>query len=371
MYFDSKTDLDTYIQDPAYLTGDYLGVCYGYEILKSGDSYTANLFFNDQTTMGGQKSVGMPNQLNPVYNPTTAAPNLNDYLMLSQRGFVYLQNLAANIILQEETGNNNAQIALMTLPENPTGTKSDAFAQFLGSLLPLFILLMYIPPVYNTTFLIVREKESRTKESMRMMGMSDWPYWLSWFFYYTCINSVLTFIAWMIIIWTVISSSNPFIIWLYMWLYGEAIFGLIVFLQSFFNTSKYAGIVASLGYFFGQLADVPVQSATAPYGLKLFFSIFPQVAMQQNAVLFAAFEGAFTGVQFDSLFQTVDNFSFGAGLIMLILGFWFWTLLGLYLDAVLPKTYGDRLPAFFCCTRKFWCGVNREDDEENRFEDPE
>ena len=139
----------------------------------------------------------------------------------------------------------------MTLPENPTGTKTDAFAQFLASLLPLFILLMYIPPVYNTTFLIVREKESRTKESMRMMGMSDWPYWLSWFFYYTCINSALTFIAWIIIRWTVISSSNTFIIWLYMWLYGEAIFGEIVFLQSFFNTSKYAGIVASLGYFFG------------------------------------------------------------------------------------------------------------------------
>ena len=114
-----------------------------------------------------------------------------------------------------------------------------------------------------------------------------------------------------------------------------------------------------------------MQAATAPYGLKLMFSIVPQVAMQQNAVLFASFEGAFTGVQFDSLFETVSNFSFGAGLVMLILGFWFWTLLGLYLDAVLPKTYGDRLPAFFCCTRKFWCGVNREDDEENRFVDHE
>ena len=53
MNFSSKADLDTYISDPAYLTGDYLGVCYGYEITKSGDSYTANIYLNDQSTMGG------------------------------------------------------------------------------------------------------------------------------------------------------------------------------------------------------------------------------------------------------------------------------------------------------------------------------
>ena len=109
MYFNSKSELDTYIQDPAYLTDDdHKGVCYGYQVTKSGNSYTADLFFNDQVTMGGSKSIGMPDQLNPVYNPTTNVPNLDDYLMLSQRGFVYLQNIAANIILQEETGNDNA-----------------------------------------------------------------------------------------------------------------------------------------------------------------------------------------------------------------------------------------------------------------------
>ena len=89
---------------------------------------------------------------------------------------------------------------------------------------------MYIPPVYNTVFLIVREKESRIKESMRMMGMTDWPYWSSWFVYYTCISTVLTTIAWTIMSFNVIGHSNKFLIWLYMWLYGQAVFGEIVFL---------------------------------------------------------------------------------------------------------------------------------------------
>ena len=66
----------------------------------------------------------------------------------------------------------------------------------------------------------------------------------------------------------------------------------------------------------------------------------------------------------------VSNYSFGAGLIMLFLGFWTFVFFGLYLDAVLPKTYGDRLPVFFCCMRKYWCGHQRNEDEK-RFEDPE
>ena len=56
----------------------------------------------------------------------------------------------------------------------------DLFQEYLAILLPLFLLLGYIPPVYNMTFKIVREKENRAKETMRIMGMTDLPYWMSW-----------------------------------------------------------------------------------------------------------------------------------------------------------------------------------------------
>ena len=66
--------------------------------------------------------------------------------------------------------------------------------------MPLFLLLAYIPPVYNMTFKIVREKESRAKETMRIMGMTDLPYWMSWFVFYTFINTIMTTIAWGILL---------------------------------------------------------------------------------------------------------------------------------------------------------------------------
>lgn len=83
----------------------------------------------------------------------------------------------------------------------------DDFGQILTSMLPFFLLVMFIPPVYNLVFLIVKEKESKTKESMRMMGLTDFPYWLSWFFFYSCINSVISILAWLVLIFNVITYS--------------------------------------------------------------------------------------------------------------------------------------------------------------------
>ena len=96
----------------------------------------------------------------------------------------------------------------------------DPFAPALAVLMPLFLLLAYIPPVYNMTFKIVREKESRIKETMRIMGMTDLPYWMSWFVFYTLVNTIVTTLSWGILCVNVITYSKPFYIWIFFWLYG-------------------------------------------------------------------------------------------------------------------------------------------------------
>ena len=62
------------------------------------------------------------------------------------------------------------------------------------------------------------------------MGMTDLPYWMSWFVYYTFINTMLSTVAWISLLFNVINWSNPAYIWLFFWLYGQAVFGQVVFL---------------------------------------------------------------------------------------------------------------------------------------------
>ena len=73
-------------------------------------------------------------------------------------------------------------------------------------------------------FLLVKEKESRIKESMRMMGMRDSAYWLSWYVYYTLISTLIVFLGWLVLLTNCMKYSNPFIILIFFIFYAQAIF---------------------------------------------------------------------------------------------------------------------------------------------------
>lgn len=126
---------------------------------------------------------------------------------------------------------------------------SDPFSDFQVDVLPFMILLMFIPPVYNTVFMLVKEKESRIKESMRMMGMKDTAYWLSWYVYYTTISTLVALLAWSVLLINCIKASDSILVLIFFILYAQAIFGQIVFLSAWFESSKYSGLIGTLIYF--------------------------------------------------------------------------------------------------------------------------
>lgn len=126
---------------------------------------------------------------------------------------------------------------------------SDDFGLVLSSMMSFFMLLMYILPVYRLISNIVAEKESKARESMRMMGLSDASYWLSWFTYYLIIVTIISVLCIIILSANVFKYSNRGLIFLYFWVYGMSLFGLCIFLQAFFSTARVAAITGTLIYF--------------------------------------------------------------------------------------------------------------------------
>ena len=90
------------------------------------------------------------------------------------------------------------------------------------------MLIMYILPVYRTLSRIISEKETKAKESMRMMGLSDSSYWLSWFTYYFFVVTMISVLCIIILAINVIKFSNMFLVFLYFWLFGMSLFGFIL-----------------------------------------------------------------------------------------------------------------------------------------------
>ena len=77
--------------------------------------------------------------------------------------------------------------------------------------------------------------------------------------------------------------------WLFIWLYGQAIFGQVVFLQSLFKDTKYASIVSSLIYFAGVIAYsfVKGDGDDVSHASKLCASIMPQTALIEGSKILA------------------------------------------------------------------------------------
>ena len=108
----------------------------------------------------------------------------------------------------------------MIVPSKLSTNQFDSFKLVLEAVLTLFMLLAYVPVLYRTIYRIVFEKVTKTKESMRIMGMTDLPYWLSWFCYYTIVNTVIVFCSWAILNINVFSHKSAGLLLAVMWIYG-------------------------------------------------------------------------------------------------------------------------------------------------------
>lgn len=208
--------------------------------------------------MGGPNSIGIPNTQNAAYNPLATTPDTKGLVDYMTRGYSTLHNLAANVVLKLESNNNDATISLLVAPMPASSDTNDPFTQVWTLTLPFLLLLIFIPPVYNTVFLLVKEKESRIKESMRMMGMKDKAYWLSWYVYFTIISTLICLLSWIVLLINCIQHSNSFLVLVFFIFYAQSVFAQIVFLSALFENSKYSGIVGTLIYFGFDLLGIPI-----------------------------------------------------------------------------------------------------------------
>lgn len=113
--------------------------------------------------------------------------------------------------------------------------------------------LVYIVPLYRITYRIVNEKETRSRESMKMMGLTDTSYWLSWFTYYaitvTIISAIIVYLLRKII------KSSLSLMFVIIWVYGMSLFGYALIMQSMFDKARTAGGVATTIYFVSSFVD--------------------------------------------------------------------------------------------------------------------
>jgi ATP-binding cassette, subfamily A (ABC1), member 3 len=134
-------------------------------------------------------------------------------------GYSFVQNTIANALLKEATGEPSAAVNVLLVPMQPTEVTLDKFVA-LNTIFAFEVALVYVLPVFNTVFFLVKEKEQRLKESMRMMGMNDLSYWLSWFIYYSATNLLTALLASATLVKNVFPHTDISVVFMIIWCYG-------------------------------------------------------------------------------------------------------------------------------------------------------
>ena len=131
---------------------------------------------------------------------------------------------------------------------------------------------------------------------MKMMGLKDLPYWLSWFTYHLFVGTIISVISVIILSFNVFVYIDKGLVFLFFWIYGISLFGYAIFIQSLFSRSRFAAITGTLFYFASSQVNQAVSDANSSESGKTAASIFPTVAVSLGSSVLGSFETSGVGL---------------------------------------------------------------------------
>ena len=357
--FASINDLKEYIKDKAYGNDNsHPEICFGVRIDRNENEHNwdYSLHYFDSG------SSDIPSLGSGLLNRFQTGPDLESYKKYQENGFLYMMKIINEYILAEE-GHSNINIGLGMIPMKYIDYRSDPFSGFMGYIIPFFIVIAYMCPLCLYIYRIVGEKENKSKEGMKIMGLGEGTYFLSYFIQYVIIALFDSIVNGLLM--SALFKKIPFIfLFLLLFLWSLDVFGLIFFFQSFIDKTRVALILSLLIYFVMFFLSMACMSEAGDKTIKIILSIFPPVCIELGVIVFGHFEANFRQFHSSDYLKTYTNYCIGVMNLMQLIDFLLYLFLGYYLQNILPHEFGIKRPWYFLCTKSFWCG-NKKNKKDN------
>ncbi|XP_058465468.1 phospholipid-transporting ATPase ABCA3-like [Malaya genurostris] len=281
-------------------------------------------------------------------------------------GFVAIQTaLSSAIAVAKNPEFKTQQVALRRIPYPPY--YEDKLLPAMEQLLPLIILISFFYTCINTVKYITIEKERQLKESMKIMGLSNWLHWTAWFV--RCLVLLLITISLVTALMTVnlttntdlsvLEYSNWIVLWIFLLAFAITTICFCFMMSVFFNTANTAAGIAGLMWF---LLMMPFNITVQEYdemgtGSKIALCLLSNTAMSMGVLNIVRLEGNQAGLQWENLFQPStmnDGLSVGVVIIMLLVDALIYLAIALYFEQIMPGEFGVTRPWSFLFSREFW-----------------
>jgi ATP-binding cassette subfamily A (ABC1) protein 3 len=362
--FNSIDEVRTYVAAVAYGTlADTDKLCFGFTFAKTGDTYDFSLNYYDYIQINGRNNI--PNNIRKSLDFFQTSPLFDDFAKYSSSGYLQMMRIINEYILRSVTNNKDASIQFGLVPNEFTSYVNDRFGSFLSFLVPFFIVIAYLYPLCIVVFRMVKEKEARAKEGMKIMGLSETVYFFSFFLQYLLTNTIWAIICSLIL--SRVFTHVAFIFLLAMfWLYGISVFAMGYFFQSLMDRTRIAMILSILLYFIFYFVSVAVVSDEVKQSYKMTISLLPPTAIQLGIQVLAKFEA--NGVKFNASYKDFQfsNYSINDMFLMLVIDILLYLFVGFYLQNVVTHQFGTKKPWYFLCTKGYWCKTRKVTSKVNQ-----
>ena len=332
----SNDEMDNYIQSEKYGNiNPYLclGITFD-EFNTKTFKFAYRLKFN---VTGPPQQSEVPNTLFLNF-VKIANEELDENFKYIKNGFITVQNWIDNLIVQLSSppGKYVEPVRIVVKEGSiklPAYVKDD-FASYVtgsfGILIVLPLMVVYLRLAYS----IIYEKEKKLREGMKMMGLNNTQFYLSWIITYLIIYTLISVLGVSLLINQVFPHSSWIYLFLIYWLFCICLLFQSMFISVFFTKSLFGIIVSILFYLLMFLVIVIVQSNQNSLTDQFMWlaSMSPQASISFAFDTILAIESQSRGLNSDTFTYMNNHYSVEMCLVMLMVNIVFYLLLFIYLD---------------------------------------
>ena len=354
--FKTIKDMEDIIKGKNYKNKKDELICFGLKFLydKSSNNFDYSLHFFDFERIGRGDSSDIPSCKYGMFDKYQSGPDLQSYLIYTNGGYNYVMKLVNEYILKNQTNKKYSSLSYAVTPMKYIDFRVDPFGQLFGNITVICILIAYIFPLNIYVYKIVKENETRIREGMKIMGLGDSEYFLSYFIQYIVISIFVTSIN--AFIYQLVLTTIPYY-YLYglIFLFSLDVFALVYFCQSFIDKRRISIVLTFIIYAILYCLTLScLFESSGDFYFKLFMALIPAVNLTLSVDLLFKFDYHFKKFYDRDFTIKHYRYSLSWAYVMFVVDFFLFIFLGYYLSNVLPHDYGIRKPWYFLFSCNYW-----------------
>ncbi|XP_070539955.1 ATP-binding cassette sub-family A member 2-like isoform X1 [Ptychodera flava] len=280
--------------------------------------------------------------------------------------FPWLQDVIDRAIIKSKTGKLLVEPGgyIREFP-NPCHLEDD-FLHKGGPPVTILLPILWLFYIISFTHAVVYEKEQRLKEMMKIMGLSSFIHWLSWFL--TGLIQVfitVTLLVFVLKYGKLFTFVSPTLLWVFSMSFSVAVVLFCLLVSACFSNAKLGAACACMIHLLFNVPFYYIQNLDILYGtvvtpvVKVLSCMMPPSAYGLGLRYMLYYEFQAIGLQWSNLSSPwpafYNDITVLQVMLILLIDCAIFVLLTWYVEAVNPGSYGVPQPWYFPFMKSYWC----------------